>query len=404
MKGINIRVYYICMLLILPCGILISCNRQSANEEAKEEIVQTYTCPMHPQIVSNKPSTCPVCGMDLVLFDKNNRDEFLTLGPEQILLANIKTTEVGGHSLDATRILNGRIVENESSKVMVSSRAGGRIEVLMVKEEGIRVKKGQPLMKIYSEELAALQEELKIAHAQYKAFPENERFKNIYEAAVHKLKLFGLTPSQIHTMETGSEDSPLVTIYSPASGIVTRLNVKEGNYVNTGEAIMQVEDLSELWVEIEVYPNELDLVKKGTEVIAFFPATGKESFSLKVDFTSPELIPGTQLTKIRASLKNPRELLQPGSQAIIYLKSAQNSSETLVIPLNAVIQEEKGAHVWVETEEGKFEPRAIKPGIQGKEQIEVLDGLDRGEKLVVSGAYLLYSEYILKRGKHPIYE
>src|SRR5690606_34747768 len=186
-KNNNIINIFLLAIFLTSFLTLYSCGPNNKEEESDTRITLSYTCPMHPQIISPTPSTCPVCGMDLVVFDKNNQDEFLTLGPEQILLANIQTMAIGKNGTDAVRILNGKISNNETAVKYISSRINGRIEELYVNEEGRIVKKGQPILKLYSEELAALQNELKISAEQIKAFPDNQRFKEIYEAAVHKL-------------------------------------------------------------------------------------------------------------------------------------------------------------------------------------------------------------------------
>lgn len=400
-KNKNIINIFLLAIFLTSFLTFFSCGTNNKEEESDTGITLSYTCPMHPQIISHTPSTCPVCGMDLVVFDKNNQDEFLTLGPEQILLANIQTMAIGKNGTDAVRILNGKISNNETAVKYISSRINGRIEELYVNEEGRIVKKGQPILKLYSEELAALQNELKISAEQIKAFPDNQRFKEIYEAAVHKLKLYGISENQINSIEENKNPQPFFTIHASESGTVTNLLVREGNYVSAGEEILRIEDFSTLWVEIEVYPNELEMIKKEMKIKAVFPATGDREYDIKIDFIAPEIIPGTQLTKIRGNIKNTDGLLLPGSQAKILLKGDVGKGN-LIIPQNAIINESSGSHVWIEFEPGKFEAREVTTGITGNNTAEILSGLSEGDKLVISGAYLLYSEYILKRGKHPI--
>ncbi|MCH5688830.1 efflux RND transporter periplasmic adaptor subunit [Niabella sp. W65] len=136
---------------------------------------------MHPQIVSDKPGSCPICGMDLVPFDKANAGDFLTLSVPQQMLGNIHTDTVRTGSFSSFKQLNGRLAVNPSQTDMISSRTAGRIEALYVKETGVPVRKGQPLYKIYSEQLAALQQEYLVAVAQASQFPEDKNFSNSWK-------------------------------------------------------------------------------------------------------------------------------------------------------------------------------------------------------------------------------
>lgn len=394
--------YHYLLLFILPAILLAGCEtkQQHTGEEVASEQL-TYTCPMHPQIVSLQPSTCPICAMSLVVFDRNNQDPFLTLGPEQILLANIQTTLIGGEGMNATRVLNGRLTVNEEAIEYISSRYPGRIENLYIRETGVQVKKGQALFSIYSEEIAALQQELLIAAAQFKAFPGNKTFEEIYTSAKQKLELYGIHKSQINAIETEGKINPVITVYATKGGMIADLLVTEGQYINEGMEVVRIENYEKLWVEAEVYPNEAAMIQKNMLVKAKFPSTGDSLYTVKIEFVSPELISGTQLGSIRGSVSNKNGWLTPGSQASIIIYAEDNIG-SLSIPTNAIINEEKGSHVWIEFEEGKFEPRIVTTGITGGNMAEITSGIEAGDKLVINGAYLLYSEFILKKGAHPV--
>ncbi len=167
---------------------------------------------MHPQVVQTKPGTCPICGMDLVPFDKNNKDAFLELSESQIALANITTTIIGANALSNFKQLNGRLVTDPQQTSILSSRVAGRIETLYVKETGVKVSKGQPLYKIYSEQLATLQQEFLLAVAQVKQFPDNEKFRQIEQAARQKLLLYDQTPAQLNQLQQSEKYLPISPI------------------------------------------------------------------------------------------------------------------------------------------------------------------------------------------------
>ncbi len=218
---------------------------------------------MHPQIVKDEPGTCPICGMDLVPFEKNNAEDFLTLGASQRALANITTMVAGTNEFSGFTRLNGRLATDPEKTVYVSSRIDGRIETLFVKETGVQVKKGQPLYKIYSEQLSALQQEYLLASAQATGFPDDKRFQQIENGAKQKLLLYGQTEAQLQDLLKSQKVSPYTTYFAPYSGIVSEFSVTEGQYVEEGSTIMKLEDFNYLWVEAEVYPSEVKQCKTG---------------------------------------------------------------------------------------------------------------------------------------------
>lgn len=388
---IRMRVFFIVIF-----GIGISCTTQEKeNVEVTEQ--QTYTCPMHPQIVQYEPSTCPICHMDLVPFDRNNQDEFLTLGPAQIALANIKTLVVGDTSGLNSRNINGRLVINPEQTIIVSSRVPGRIERLYFRETGVALQKGQPMYQIYSEKLMALQQEYLLALDQAEAFPQNEKFREILAAAEKRLLLLDQTPQQIKTLERTKTTAGSITYYAPASGIVAAVNTIEGQYVDEGSTILTIEGYSSLWVEADARSAELNGIKTGDRLPIVISGYENIPAIMTVSFIEPEFRSGSRYITLRGVFRNPDNLLKPGMQVTIRLPGKADTGR-LRIPANAVIHSEKSSHVWVETAEGIFEPRTVRTGEQDAGQAEILEGLEAGEKLVVQGAYLLYSEYVLKKG------
>lgn len=388
-------------LALLAPSILIAACEEKQKGIAVAAKTQTYTCPMHPQIVRNVPGTCPICGMDLVPFDKNNPDESLQLSESQEALANITTTTIGAGSLSSYTQLNGRLAINPESTEYVSSRVPGRIEVLFVKETGVQVRAGQPLYKIYSEQLATLQQEYLVASAQAAQFPEDKQFGQILQAARQKLLLYDMTDAQLRQIVTNQKTNPYVTYSAPISGVVAELAVMEGGYVGEGGTIMRLESYQNLWVEADVYPSEAGNVKVGQKVKVVIPGWEDQPQSMTVQFIMPALQTGSQVMQIRGAIANPNNQWQPGLQAFVMLPSSSKGN-TLTLPVDAVIREEKGMHVWIEEEKGKYVPRKVTTGMETANQVEIISGLEKGDKVVVTGAYLLYSEFILKKGKNPV--
>ncbi|WP_119080016.1 efflux RND transporter periplasmic adaptor subunit [Chitinophaga alhagiae] len=384
---------------VTPALLLAACEEKGAQQ--KTVAAQTYTCPMHPQIVQEKPGTCPICGMDLVPFDKNNKDASLTLGDNQVALANISTATVAAGTLHNYRPLNGRLATDPEQTAVISSRVAGRIEALYVKETGVAVKKGQPLYKIYSEQLATLQQEYLLAVAQARQFPADARFQQIENAARQKLLLYGQPEARLHQLLQAQQPDPFITYPAPVNGVVAELQAAEGQYVAEGGGIMRVEGYDRLWVEADVYPAEAGGIQTGQVVQVVVAGWEQEPQAMKVAFLSPALQSGAQVVQLRGTLTNPGHRWRPGMQAAVLLPSG-SKGDVLKVPADAVIRDGHGAHVWIETARGKYAPRPVKTGMETFDAVEILEGIREGEKVVITGAYLLYSEYVLKKGADPV--
>ena len=383
----KIIIFYILgSLFLLGCS---NSQKETSNNGVK------YTCPMHPQIVENQEGDCPICKMDLVP-SQQILSNTITLDDNQMLLGNIRTQKVSENGFSNSSVLNGRLILNPNNVVAIASKFTGRIEKLFRKEIGISLSKGDALYQIYSEELLNLQKEYIVNFKQQKAFPEEEIYAKLLKGSQNKLILYGYNQSMIKNLALKEQLNPYITVYAQESGVISEINVSEGQYVSEGETVLNLENLNSLWVEADLYANEN--VKEGTLIQITVSGFENETISSKILEISPQLNENSQILSLRALVENKNLKYQPGMQATINLQSASSSKSQISLPNDAVIRDQNGAHVWVKTGKGEFKQKIVKIGPASMEQIMIKSGINLNDEVVISGAYLLTSEYILKKG------
>lgn len=393
--------FILSLALLTACGNGQRKDEHSAINHTQEDAVK-YTCPMHPQVMQNAPGTCPLCGMDLVKVAKSQTSgSDLMLNDSQIKLANITLQKVSIKPVGESVVVNGTLTTNEENSEVVSTRAAGRIEKLFIKETGHMIEKGQPLYVLYSESLLTLEQEYLLAKEQFESLGKTEkRYESFLKAAERKLLLYGLTQKQIAQLTKGSSLQPRITFLSPVSGVVTEINASEGQYLQEGGLLYRVEDITSLWVEAELYPGETSLVKPGDKMTVRVSGSETDPIETKITFLSPEYRANSQITVMRGQIKNPELLFKAGQQAQVSF--THSSHNAIAIPSDAVIRDGNGAHVYVQSGHNTFQPRMVKTGLESFNEVEITEGLNEGDTIAVTGAYLLYSEIILKKGNDPM--
>jgi Cu(I)/Ag(I) efflux system membrane fusion protein len=385
------------IVILIFSLFLLSCSKQP--EKLPDNVF--YTCSMDPQIMEKKPGNCPICKMELtkVTVDKNSTS--IKLSDEQIELANIQLGKVEEGWTGEEKVLNGLVVANGNNKITISSRVSGRIEKLYFKNPGDRIREGDVLYEIYSEELLTAYKEYLLALEKEKQLGNTSiDYSQLKETAINRLLLWGLTENQIKQLAATKEIKTVFPIISKSKGIITNLNIKEGDYAMMGTDLFELSDFSSVWVEAQLYSNELEGFSYNDEVIVRIAGIPDLQIKGKISLVLPELQPQSKVDLFRIEIANKDLLLKPGMQAYITLKS--NSRKALLINTNAVLQDSKGSFVWIRKEDGSFVIKMIETGIQSNDMMEIKSGLKAGDEVVISGAYLINSEYIFKKGSSPM--
>lgn len=390
-----------------------------------------YTCPMHPQVREAQPGSCPICGMDLVKTSSrpavkmtpaemaampagNPAASDLILTAQQLELGNIRVQTIGNRTDSSPAaspaeapapqaVLTGTVTADAQRTQSISSRVAGRVEKLYVRQTGQLLRRGAPLFSVYSEQLETLQREYLLALAQDLQVAE-PTYRHFAEATAQKLRLLGVSAGQLRQLARSGKASPLVTYYSPATGTVQTLDVVQGQYVAEGSPLLTFSDLSRVWVEAQLYPADAGRLRLGQSVAVQVVGRARPLRG-NVVFLSPELSGGSQITLARIQVPNPDGSLQPGAQANVLLdapasatKSMPPTETALRVPQEAVMHDGAASYVWKQTGERQFRRVRVRTGAGTAATVAVTGEVRPGDQLVVSGAYLLQSEFTLRQG------
>lgn len=387
------------IIIISALFVFASCKNKKATLVNKDEY---YTCSMHPQIMQDKPGTCPICHMDLIVVKKTNTaaDEIM-LNDEQIRLGNIQTDTIRNGMIGDKVILTATLNTDESKVNSVNARIMGRIDRLYFKNMGDYVPKGAHLYDLYSEELNNAKQEY-IAALEKQQTLDNSiiDFNRLLQSARMKLLLWGMSEAQVNELGKSKKSSSLTSFYSNESGFITELPVMEGQYVSEGSTIVKLANLSSLWAEAQVYTSQLSAIDlKGTATVQFPDIPGKE-WKGKIEFANPEIVSDSRLNLVRVSIPNPNGLLKPGMPAYVSIKSKELN--TLTLPSDAVLRDGKMNVVWVQSGKNSYKMKMVQTGLESGDRLEIKSGLQNGDVVVTRGAYLLNSEFVFKKGANAM--
>ena len=443
----------------LTIGVLAAGCGRSAGSGATATHPQRYHCPMHPTYVSDRPGDCPICGMKLVPIEakelrapadssapagvsngatgarrilryRNPMDPSVTspvpmkdgmgmdyvpvysdgvsasggaeghatveVSPDELRLAGLRTTVARRGTLARTIRTVGEVKADEARVSQVSIKVSGWVEKLFVNSSGQAVRRGQPLLSVYSPELLATQEEFLRARESAARFaasevPEVRRGgADLLEAARRRLALFDVPPGFVETLERTGQPRRAVTLEAPVSGFVTAKDVVAGARVEPGTTLFTVTDLSRVWIEAAVYEYEAPLVRPGQPARVTLASDPSKTYTGRITYVFPYLDTDSRTLRVRLEFDNPGLALKPGMYASVELDA--QAVEGILVPDAAILDTGPRQIVYVMTGEGRYEPRQVKVGLRSDGQAQILSGVKAGEAVVDRANFLLDSE------------
>lgn len=418
-----------------------------------------YSCPMHPAIVRDHPDKCPICAMPLSKRKKGDKDEEealppgvsrrVQISPYKVAVAGIETAEIGYRPLTKEIAAVGFVEFDERKLARISARVTGktRIDKLYVNVTGQHVEKGEPLAELYSPDLVVTVQNLLDARQ------NNNR--SLEKMARDRLRLWGVEDDQIKDILKSGSSISRVTIHSPIHGHVIKKYQVEGEYVEEGARLYDVADLSTVWIEAQVYEDELAFLKLGLPVTATAKSFPNRQFKGEVAFMHPHLDATTRTLKVRFDMDNPKHELRPGMYATVHLQSPvarvamlrdgrsrlwseQTTVEltltalyqpgapatgggftalllaateeaiaardlVLAVPESAVIDTGNRQFVYRETEPDLFDQLEVQLGPRSGAYYPVLHGLQAGDRVATTGSFLIDAETRLTAGVSSTY-
>lgn len=308
--------------LLLGRSVFVPDRTHEMHAEESAAEAQIWTCSMHPQIQRPGPGACPICGMDLIPVHADGGSVGLlpseiSLSEHARTLAEVEVAPVERRFVEKTIRMVGTVEIDQTRLVDLTARVPGRLDRLFVDYAGIKVRKGDHMVTLYSPALLAAQEEfLQTLEAIDPAWTPSDanrtRAKANVESSRDKLLLLGLTEDQIADLEKERKPDDHVTFYSPIEGVVLEKTANEGSYVDTGTRIYRMADLSQVWVMLDAYESDLAWIQYGQQVSFEVQAYPGDPFTGTIAFIDPVLDPKTRTVKIRVNAENTEERLKPG--------------------------------------------------------------------------------------------
>ncbi|MCF6767664.1 efflux RND transporter periplasmic adaptor subunit [Thiotrichales bacterium 19S11-10] len=392
----------IVLLVIGAClGLTISyfySKNNMTDSKLQEDIKKPlyWVAPMDPNYKRDKPGKSPM-GMDLVpVYKEDKKASGITISPNVINNIGVKVEPIKIQTLTRSIDTLGIIKENENNIEHIHMYEAGWIRKLHVQEIGAYIKKGQLIAKIYSPKLIEAEQELVLALKNQAStnvskgisyFDETDYVKS----SISKLESLGISDNQIQRIIKNRKADTLIDVYAPISGILSELNVKEGMYITPDQNLMTIVNLDTVWLSAEIFPNQVNEVKVGNDVIGKVTGIEGVTFHGVINFISPTVDPVTRTISVRATLDNTSQQLKPN----LFMDAVIRTSplkDVLVVPKSAVIRLKEIDYVIVASQDNYFFAQEVKLGESNDHYYQILNGLKKGDKVVVSAQFLIDSE------------
>ncbi len=369
---------------------------QSASKENGKRKVLYWRAPMNPKEIYNHPGKSNM-GMDLVpvYADDSGESGVVSINPVMQQDMNVKIATVKAGKLNPEIFTNGILQPNEKKEYVATTKISGWIDKLYINYTGQKVGKGEKLIRIYSPELVAAQEEYLTALAYDNAVGNGESKSSLIKNAVRKLQLLDVPKDEIQRLHDTKQVKKYVTLFSPIAGTVIFKGVDEGAKINRGTPLLKVADLSDLWILADIYEYEASKVSVGLSAKVTFDYLPGKEYNGKISFIYPTLDTKTRTLKVRLDLPNKKGELKPGMFANVDIKTKSNGIYPLV-PEQAVLRSGKQNTVIVSLGDGKFKPAQIELGEYADGYYQVLKGISANTNVVTSAQFLIDSESNLR--------
>jgi Cu(I)/Ag(I) efflux system membrane fusion protein len=375
-------------LLSLALFVTVAPLPQAAGAADEPEILY-WVAPMDPNYRRDKPGKSPM-GMDLIPVyaeSSGNGDGSISIAPEVVQNLGVRTAAAERSRLWRGIDTVGYVDYDESLVSHIHLRTEGWIENLVVQSEGERVARGQRLFDVYSPELVNAQEEflqaLKLDN------------KGMQQASKDRLAALGVSAGQIQALQKNRRVQQQVAVYAPQDGVVSTLPVREGMFVKPADRVMSLADLSQVWLLAEVFERQADWVEVGQDADVVLPYQPGTQLQGRVEYIYPGLDPQTRTLKVRLRFANPDETLKPNMYANVKIYGGPRN-DIIVIPLEALIRTGREERVVIALGEGRFASRKVQAGIESGDWVEIVNGIQPGDRVVTSGQFLIDSEASLK--------
>jgi Cu(I)/Ag(I) efflux system membrane fusion protein len=363
-----------------------SADSTDVSSTEKEKKPLYWVAPMDPNYKRDKPGKSPM-GMDLIPVYQESDDGAgpgtVKISPDVVNNLGVRVARVEQRNLHSMIRTVGYVGYDEDQLTHIHPRVQGWIEKLYVKASGDPIKQGEPLYEIYSPELVNAQEELVLAL--------DRKAARLIEASENRLKALRVPPSLITQLKKTRKVKQTITFYAPRSGVVDNMAIREGFFVKPGSTIMSIGTLKQVWVVAEVFERQAPLVKKDLPVTMTLDYLPGRKWLGEVDYIYPTLDAQTRTIRVRLRFQNNDDLLKPNmfAQVVIHANSPE---KTLVVPREAVIRTGGSNRVVLALGGGRFKSINVQVGRFDEQYAEILSGLSKNEKVVVSAQFLIDSE------------